>query len=172
MKALVISGSPRKEESLTGVLAEVIQWQLEELEIESELWLLSEKSLPLADPAYHKDPLSNEHPEVVRSFAKAIDDAETVVLVTPVYNGSYSAHLKNALDSLRWDHFRGKSILLSSQGNPASAGIACGHLNEVARTLQGNVLNSYLVVDRKVIDLDSRSISDTAVLERIKTILG
>ena len=172
MNILVISGSPRTTESLTNVVASTIYETSKQFFEESEIWLLSERPLPTADPKYHKNPLADENPEAVKKFAKSVDNAEVIVLVSPVYNGSYSSHLKNALDSLRWDHFRGKQVLLSSQGNPASAGIVVSHLNEVARTLQGNVHNSYLVIDRSHIDVKSQEITRRESLDRIDSVLS
>ncbi|WP_375633527.1 MULTISPECIES: NADPH-dependent FMN reductase [unclassified Bartonella] len=39
------------------------------------------------------------------TFVKTIADADDVILASPVYHGSYSGGLKNALDNLDYDAF-------------------------------------------------------------------
>ncbi|WP_375694260.1 NADPH-dependent FMN reductase [Bartonella sp. AD24XZML] len=41
----------------------------------------------------------------VYTFVKTIADADDVILASPVYHGSYSGGLKNALDNLDYDAF-------------------------------------------------------------------
>ena len=61
---------------------------------------------------------------------------------------------------------------MCSQGNPASAGIVTSHLSEVARTLQGTVHNSYIVVDRVDLDIESQSLTNVESLRRIESVLS
>jgi NAD(P)H-dependent FMN reductase len=64
--------------------------------------------------------------------------ADAVVLATPVYHGSFSALLKNFLDHLLSDAFRGKPVaLIANGGGPRSGGIACEQLRSVVRSLSG-----------------------------------
>jgi NAD(P)H-dependent FMN reductase len=64
--------------------------------------------------------------------------ADAVVLATPVYHGSYSSLLKNALDHLLGDAFAGRPVgLIANGGGPRSGGVACEHLRSVVRALSG-----------------------------------
>jgi NAD(P)H-dependent FMN reductase len=64
--------------------------------------------------------------------------AGAVVLATPVYHGSYSALLKNALDHLTGDALAGRPVgLIAAGGGPRGAGTACDQLRTVVRALSG-----------------------------------
>ncbi|MCQ4205403.1 NADPH-dependent FMN reductase [Streptomyces sp. NPDC058783] len=63
---------------------------------------------------------------------------EAAVLATPVYHGSYSALLKNALDHLTGDALAGRPVgLVAAGGGPRGAGTACDQLRTVVRALGG-----------------------------------
>lgn len=69
---------------------------------------------------------------------RRVATADAVVLATPVYHGSFSALLKNFLDHLLSDAFRGKAVaLIANGGGPRSGGIACEQLRSVVRSLSG-----------------------------------
>ncbi|MCX4696580.1 NADPH-dependent FMN reductase [Streptomyces sp. NBC_01408] len=61
-----------------------------------------------------------------------------VVLATPVYHGSYSGLLKNALDHLAGDAFADLPVaLIAAGGGPRGAGTACDQMRSVVRALSG-----------------------------------
>ncbi|MFI2379126.1 NADPH-dependent FMN reductase [Streptomyces sp. NPDC018964] len=61
-----------------------------------------------------------------------------VVLATPVYHGSFSGLLKNALDHLTGDAFAGRPVgIIAAGGGPRGAGTACDQLRTVVRALGG-----------------------------------
>jgi NAD(P)H-dependent FMN reductase len=69
---------------------------------------------------------------------RRVAEADAVVLATPVYHGSFSALLKNALDHLLSDAFAGRPVgLIANGGGPRSGGIACEQLRSVVRALGG-----------------------------------
>ncbi|WP_375612108.1 MULTISPECIES: NADPH-dependent FMN reductase [unclassified Bartonella] len=47
------------------------------------------------------------------AFVKTIADANDVILASPVYHGSYSGGLKNALDNLEYNAFGIKFLVIS-----------------------------------------------------------
>ncbi|WP_375667310.1 NADPH-dependent FMN reductase [Bartonella sp. CL435QHHD] len=47
------------------------------------------------------------------AFVKTIADANDVILASPVYHGSYSGELKNALDNLEYNAFGIKFLVIS-----------------------------------------------------------
>lgn len=64
--------------------------------------------------------------------------SSAVLLATPVYHGSYSALLKNALDHLSGEAFAGRPVgLIAAGGGPRGAGTACDQLRTVVRALGG-----------------------------------
>jgi NAD(P)H-dependent FMN reductase len=64
--------------------------------------------------------------------------SSAIVLATPVYHGSYSGLIKNALDHLVNDSFAGRPVgILASAGNPRTGLVACDHLRTVVRALGG-----------------------------------
>ncbi|MEV5989553.1 NADPH-dependent FMN reductase [Streptomyces sp. NPDC052051] len=64
--------------------------------------------------------------------------ADGALLATPVYHGSYSALLKNALDHLKGDALAGRPAgLIAAGGGPRGAGTACDQLRTVVRALGG-----------------------------------
>ncbi|MFD3698153.1 NADPH-dependent FMN reductase [Streptomyces sp. NPDC058646] len=61
-----------------------------------------------------------------------------VVLATPVYHGSYSGLLKNALDHLAGDALADRpAALIAAGGGPRGAGTACDQMRSVVRALSG-----------------------------------
>jgi NAD(P)H-dependent FMN reductase len=64
--------------------------------------------------------------------------ADGVVLATPVYHGSFSGLLKNALDQLTGDAFAQRPVgLLAAAGGPRSGSSACDQLRCVVRAMGG-----------------------------------
>ncbi|MFI5619693.1 NADPH-dependent FMN reductase [Streptomyces sp. NPDC051567] len=64
--------------------------------------------------------------------------ASGAVLATPVYHGSYSGLLKNALDHLTGDALADRPVgLIAAGGGPRGAGTACDQLRTVVRALSG-----------------------------------
>ena len=167
-KILIIGGSPRLEsDSKTTKLAREIEEVAKSIDLDVSVWLLGEKPLPTAKPHYHEDPMDKDNPAEVREFAKAVSDAELLVLTTPTYHGSYSSHLKNAIDCLSGDGFENKTVVIASQGWSATAMAPAMHLQDVVRTLQGTPFRRFIVAN--VGDLSPKITS--ALKERITEIL-
>lgn len=157
-KILIIGGSPRLEsDSKTTKLAREIEEVAKSIDLDVSVWLLGEKPLPTAKPHYHEDPTDEANPKEVREFAKAVADANLIVLTTPTYHGSYSSHLKNALDCLSGDGFENKTVVIASQGWSATAMAPAMHLQDVVRTLQGTPFRRFIIANAS--DLDSEKAS-------------
>jgi len=89
----------------------------------------------LHDITQYDDPVEASQTAQLR---RRVADADAIVLATPVYHGSFSALLKNALDHLRGDAFAGRPVgLIANGGGPRSGGVACEHLRSVVRALSG-----------------------------------
>lgn len=128
---LVMTGSPR-ERSYTRALADAIRDGLHRFEAATTTWDPLASPLPPANPAFHEDARNNPDP-AVQPLVRAADAADAFVLASPVYHNSYSAALKNALDSLGIAQFHYKPVAMVSHGSRATH--AVDHLRIVARGL-------------------------------------
>lgn len=173
-KVLIIGGSVRQEESRSNFLIDVIEKLAINLGVHPVVWKLGYKPLPLAQHEWHKNPsLSND--TNVKEFAEAIAEAEVVFLVSPIYNGSYSGALKNALDCMLGDALEGKTVVLVGFGSGSTAILPCVHLQDVARTMGAQVYHRFAVVTSSNIDFEEKSVDEavkTRFIEIIKVVVG
>jgi NAD(P)H-dependent FMN reductase len=78
----------------------------------------------------------------------AVDDADALLLGTPVYHGSYSGVLKNALDYCGFDEFEEKTVGLLGVAGGSFPVTALDHLRSVCRALNCWVLPHQAAVPR------------------------
>lgn len=143
MNVLLICGSIANK-SHTRALIVYLEGLLKKKGVETVFWDLATKPLPIATPEYHRDPMQNPGKNV-KEFVTAVDDANAFVLGTPLYHGSYSGVLKNALDNLYLDAFRNKPVALVSNGSSMrTTSTPCEHLRSVVRTLYGYAIQSQI----------------------------
>lgn len=136
ISVLLICGSTREPSHTRTNIKEIEELLLQKKGVTTHFWDLREQVLPIADPAYHKNP--HEHPdEKVRELATLAANAQAFVLGTPLYHNSYSGVLKNALDHLIIEHFDGKPVGIVAHGSERTVVQACDHLRIVVRGLAG-----------------------------------
>ncbi|MEU8139399.1 NADPH-dependent FMN reductase [Streptodolium elevatio] len=85
-------------------------------------------------------------------FVSAVGDADAFVVVTPEYNRSYPASLKQAIDYV-YDEWRAKPVGFVSYGYKARGLLAVEHLRQVFAEL-------HTVTMRDVVALDLAAIAD------------
>jgi FMN reductase len=136
MNVVLIAGSPCTP-SRSSVLLEHVNWRL--LNADAHCHTLALRDLPPAAllHAQADDP-------VLRSAIQRVQEADLVVIATPIYKAAYSGLLKVFLDLLPQDGLRGKSVL------PLARGGSLAHLLAVDYALKP-VLNA----------LGARHIADT-----------
>lgn len=140
MKIEIISGSPRGS-SLTYRLAIHLQQALNDQGILPGIIDLREYELPLLQSVI-KTP--EEAPENCREAVKRMFDADAFILITPEYNGSYSAALKNWLDHFPKQHHKVFGIVTGTTG--ALGGVrAALQLQELVYALFG-IGSPYMLV--------------------------
>jgi NAD(P)H-dependent FMN reductase len=167
MKILVIGGSSRREESRSNIVVDEVKKLFLE---EAAVWKIAEKPLPLAEHAWHKNPsLSGD--KFVIELAREIETSGIIILVSPIYNGSYTAHIKNALDCMDGAAFFGKTVVLVSVGSDSTAILPALHLQDVARTMGGFVYPRFTVINQRQINFENRTIDDD-ILNRIENIVS
>ncbi len=136
MNILIICGSPA-EKSYTKAGLQYIEGLLNERGAFVQFWDLREQPLPIVAPEYHKNPFLNPE-KTVRDFCETVRDADGIILGTPLYHGSYSGVLKNALDNLASDAFHNKPVGLLSNGTGGrGTTVPCEHLRGVVRAMSG-----------------------------------
>lgn len=143
MKALLLDGSPVSNSCVAAALR-VISARLESQDCGAETLALRDINLPINNPAYHNTP--HEHPDAtVRDLTKQVQQADIIVLGTPLYHGSFSGLIKTALDHLSDDAFAGKVVgALSNAQGPRNAVHAAQGLVPVARAMKGHAINKLL----------------------------
>lgn len=169
-RILIIGSSVRQEQSRSNLLVDTIEFLANTNGLEPHVWKLGYKPLPPAQHSWHKNPSLSDDRNV-EEFAEEIAGADIVVLVSPIYNGSYTGVLKNALDCMLGDAFSGKQVVLVGVGSGATATIPCLHLQDVARTMGGQVYHRFIVAMNADINFEEKIISDsikTRISEVIK----
>lgn len=112
--------------------------------VEFELVDLAEVNLPLLDePRQASDRVyTHEH---TKQWSALIDEADGFVFVTPEYNHSMPAALKNAIDFLYYEwHY--KPLCFLGYGGPAGGTRAVEHLRALASTLNMYDLREQLLL--------------------------
>ena len=104
--------------------------------------------------------------EVVRR----VYDADAVLLGTPVYHGSYSGVLKNALDYCGFDEFEGKTVGLLAVAGGSFPVTALEHLRTVCRAMNSWVLPHQAAVPRASSAFEGGELADEAVSERVRVL--
>ncbi|MFB6166522.1 MAG: NADPH-dependent FMN reductase [Haloarculaceae archaeon] len=111
----------------------------------------------------------------VDEFTARVRAADAIVLGTPVYHGSYSGVLKNALDYCGFDEFEDKTVGLLGVAGGNFPITALDHLRTVCRSLDAWVLPHEAAIPRasKVFEGDAEqwSFADADVAERV-AVLG
>ena len=139
MNVLIFLGSVR-EHSLTRKLVERTTLALQKHEMVVNWIDLRERPLPIADPAYHKNAAETPN-AAVRALVHQVSAADGIVLASPLYHGSFSGVLKNAIDCLAFDAFRGKPVGIIAHGSGVKrCAQPAEHLLPVVRTVYGHAL--------------------------------
>jgi NAD(P)H-dependent FMN reductase len=99
---------------------------------------------------------------------KTISEADSVLLGTPNYHGSYSGTLKNALDYCGRDEFEGKTVGLLEVAAGEFPGSALTHLRTVSRTLRAWTLPTEVAIPNSHALISDDGISDSEIAERTR----
>jgi chromate reductase, NAD(P)H dehydrogenase (quinone) len=113
MRIEIISGSPRGN-SITNRVALNLKNQIEEkTEHEVNIIDVRENEMPLLQAVFTS---VDSTPEPFKEVADRMLNANAFILLTPEYNGSYSAALKNLLDHFPKQHHKVFAIATASTG--------------------------------------------------------
>ncbi len=96
--------------------------------------------------------------------------ADSVILGTPVYHGSYSSVLKNALDYCGFDEFEETTVGLLCVAGGSFPTTTLDHLRSVCRALNAWVVPHQVAVPNAYKRFDDGAVIDRDVAERIGTL--
>ncbi|GKU77641.1 NADPH-dependent FMN reductase [Paenibacillus sp. L3-i20] len=131
MNIVILAGSNRKDATSTR-LSEFVGRIVAEKGHRAQVFDLYQKPLPFYSPDDEY-----ENTETIVEFQQLMHQSEAIVLATPEYHSSISGVLKNALDHLGQDHFRGKAILSMSSAGGAVGTSSLQQLQSIVRNLHG-----------------------------------
>jgi NAD(P)H-dependent FMN reductase len=161
-RVVAICGSLR-DESVTRVALETALDAADEEGAETDLLDLREYELPAYDP----DADDEEAGDAAR-LARAVREADAILLGSPMYHGSYSSVLKTALDYCGFDEFENKTVGLLAVSGGSFPLTALEHLRSVCRALDAWVLPHQAAVPRSHSAVRDGTFTDDDVAERVR----
>jgi NAD(P)H-dependent FMN reductase len=129
----------------------------------TELIDLREFDLPVYDGDAGEAGDANE-------LARRVRGADSVLLGTPVYHGSYSAPLKNALDYCGFDEFEHTTVGLLAVAGGSFPTSALEHLRSVCRALNAWVLPHQAALPRVSSQFRDGELVDETMADRVDTL--
>lgn len=113
---------------------------------------LASYQFPIMEEVFHRHP---NPPRGLADFAEAIRQSDAFLFVSPEYNGSYTAALKNAVDYLKEKEFNKKAIGVVSVSTGALGGIrAALSMQELVLGIGGFALPQMLTVPQVARNFD------------------
>lgn len=113
MKITIISGSPRGNSLTYRVAAHLKSEVQKRVECEVNIIDLRETEMPQLQKVFTSVEAT---PDEYKEVARIMFDTDAFILVTPEYNGSYSAPMKNLLDHFPKQHHKVFGIVTASTG--------------------------------------------------------
>lgn len=104
------------------------------------------------------------------AFRREVRDLDAVLLGTPVYHGSYSAPLKNALDYCGFDEFENTTVGLLAVAGGKFPLPALDHLRSVLRALDAWVLPFQAAVPKSSSAVEEGRFVDGEIEARLDTL--
>lgn len=120
MQIAILSGSTRLNRQSHRVTLALKQWIETHTNHNAEVLDLAEYQFPALEEVLGRHP---NPPEGLADFARRVREADAYLFVSPEYNGSYTAALKNAVDYLKDREFARKVIGVVSVSTGTLGGI-------------------------------------------------
>ena len=132
LKVIIVSTRPgRKGPAIANWIFELAK---QHPDFDTELVDLAQVNLPFLDEPNHPRLRQYQH-EHTKAWSKTIEQSDAFIIVTPEYNFSFPATIKNALDYLHseWQY---KPVAFVSYGGVAAGTRAVQMLKQVVTTLK------------------------------------
>ena len=104
------------------------------------------------------------------AFAAKVREADAVILGTPMYHGSFSGVVKNAIDHCGFDEFEGKTVGLLGISGGSFPVTALEHLRSVCRALNAWVLPHQAAVPKSHSAFEDGEFRDDSLGERVEAL--
>ncbi len=150
----------RRENSYTKKALKETLTTVREAGGSAELVNLTEMELPPFNP---KLPEAGNGKQVTR----IVHNADAIILGTPMYHGSYSGVLKNAIDYCGFDEFEGKTVGLLVVSGGSFPTPTMTHLRDVCRSLKAWVLPHQVAIPQAQSAFGADGTADKALEDRI-----
>ncbi|MFC6717725.1 NADPH-dependent FMN reductase [Natrialbaceae archaeon GCM10025810] len=131
----------------------------------TELIDLREYDLPLFDADVERSEAGD-----AEELARRVREADSIVLASPVYHGSYSSPLKIALDYCGFDEFSEKTVGLLAVSGGAFPVSALEHMRSVCRALNAWVIPHEAAVPRSNSAFENGEFIDESLADRVATL--
>lgn len=165
-KVLIINGSPRsfgRSRSITRYAEEALRAQ----GFQVRLIELAEFELPLYNGAAEQE----EDPRI-QEWKAAAKEADSFFISTPEYHAGPSGALKNALDYLGSEHFRGKPVAIAAMSGGGKGGMnALNQLRIILRSLYAWVIPGQIIVNKDQVDAPNKQIVDPEAQRRLDLVI-
>lgn len=161
-----ICGSLRSD-SYSRLALQIALQGAEEIGVQTQMLDLGQYDLPYCD-ARRGEP----YPEGVLKLRQDVQAAQGIILGTPVYHGSFSGVLKNALDLMGFGEFEGKMVgLVGVSGGRTGAVNALDSLRSIGRVLHAWVIPEQVSIPEawQAFDGDG-NLKDTSVDRRLREV--
>ncbi|WP_415378832.1 NADPH-dependent FMN reductase [Halosimplex sp. TS25] len=157
---VAVCGS-RREGSYTRRALRVALEAAADAGADTELLDLRTIDLPPFDP-------DAEEGEAVSGFKRRVREADAVILGSPVYHGSYSATLKDALDYCGKDEFTDTTVGLLATAGGGSYASTLDHLRVVVRSVHGWTVPTQVGIRGAYDKFDGEEVTEPGLEDRIR----
>ncbi|SHL49034.1 NADPH-dependent FMN reductase [Haladaptatus paucihalophilus] len=128
---------------------------------ETELIDVREYDLPIFDP-------DEEMPEDAEEITRKIREADSVVLGSPVYHGSYTSAFRNVHDYCSFDEFEDTTVGLLAVAGGGSYGSTLDHMRITVRGVHGWVLPHQVGIRKAYDQFENGEFKDEDLEERTR----
>ncbi len=164
VRVVAVCGSLR-EESTTRVGLERVLEAADRAGAETELLDLREFELPTFDADRDREDAGD-----AEALAARLRGADSIVLGSPMYHGSYSSPLKTAIDYCGFDEFRDKTVGLLAVSGGAFPVTTLEHMRSVCRALNAWVIPHEAAVPNAGSAVADGEFVDDKLEERVATL--
>lgn len=143
-KVVIINGNHTKQSRLTGI-HQYIEDSLTKGQVQVQSIFVHE--LPAQDLI-----LANFASKEIQHANKQVEEADFVIVLTPIYKASYTGILKTYLDLLPQKALVGKTIIPIAVGGSVAHLLALEYALKPVLSVLGatNILNSVYIVDKQI----------------------